>query len=319
MSSIKLLVPLAVGLAVGAVGTVLVLQSMPPQKGSAEEQVVKLEADLKKSNNRVATLEAADPKGRRRPGRTLADGARNLAEDFRAGRPVTPDDLFRATQPLIRDIEPFFGMMRTKDLQRQTDAQVGELARKYSLTTAQQESLKKLFAQNAADEAKRYTALMTQEGIKLEDLTRAIADSHLDQGLEGFMQNHLSKEKLTSFKADQMQEKVSKVQQEADMKVTRLDNIVHLDETQRGQVFGVMARSAQGFDPTMRFEGMGTETSSLPAGKSRQDAVLSVLRPDQRKTYEAEQDKRRDEAQKEVESMGLSLPADWNSLDHLDF
>ena len=319
MSSIKLIIPLAIGLAVGAVGAILVLQSMPPKEGTAEEQVVKLEADLKKSTNRVATLEAADPHGRRRPGRTLADGTRNLAEDFRAGRPVTPDDLFRATQPLIRDIEPFFGMMRTKELQRQTDAQVGELARKYSLTTAQQESLKKLLGQNAADDAKRYTALMTQEGIKLEDLTQAMTDSHLNDGLDSFMQNHLSKEKLATFKSDQMLEKVGKVQQEADMKVTRLANIVQLDETQRGQVFGIMARSSRDFDPTMQFEGMGTETAALPAGKSRQDAVLSVLRPDQLKTYQTEQAKRREEAQKEMESMGLSLPADWSPLDHLDF
>jgi hypothetical protein len=319
MSSIKLLVPLAIGLAVGAIGSILILESMPPREGSAEEQVVKLEADLKKSKNRVTTLEAADPQGKRRPGRTLSDGARNLAEDFRAGRPVTQDDLFRATQPLLRDIEPFFNMMRTKDLQRQTDAQVGELARKYSLTAAQQESLKKLLGQNAVDEAKRYTALMTQEGIKLEELTRALADSHLEKGLEGFMQNHLSREKLATFQSDQMADKVNKVQQEADMKVKRLDDIVRLDETQRGQVFGVMARGARDFDPTMRFEGMGTETSALPPGKSRQNAVLSVLRPDQLKAYEAEQTKRRDEAQKEVESMGLTLPADWNSLDHLDF
>lgn len=319
MSSIKLFVPLAVGLAIGTVGAILVLQSMPPKEGSAEEQVVKLEADLKKSANRVATLEAADPHGKRRPGRTLADGARNLAEDFRAGRPVTPDDLFRATQPLIRDIEPFFAMMRAKELRRQTDAQVGELARKYSLTAAQQESLKKILNQNAADEAKRYTGLMTQEGITLEDLTRAAADSHLDQGLDTFMQTHLGREKLATFKSDQMLEKVSKVQQEADMKVTRLDDMVQLDDTQRGQVFGIMARGARDFDPTMRFEGMGTETSALPAGKSRQDAVLSVLRPDQLKTYKTEQAKRRDEAQKEMEAVGLSIPADWNSLDHLDF
>lgn len=319
MSAIKLITPLAVGLCIGAVGAILVLQSMPPPKDSAEERVVKLESDLKKANNRVVTLEAADPQGRRRPGRTLADGARNIAEDFRAGRPVTPDDIFRATQPLVRDIEPFFVMMRTKDLQRQTDAQVGELARKYSLTTAQQESLKKLLGQNAVDEAKRYTGLMAQDGTKLEDVVRFAADSRLDQGLDGFMQNHLSKEKFTTFKSDQMLEKVTKVQQEADLKVTRLDNIVQLDEGQRGQVFGIMARSARDFDPTMRFEGIGTETSALPPGKSRHDAVLSVLRPEQLKIYQTEQAKRHSEAQKEMESMGLSLPADWNSLDHLDF
>ncbi|MES2437737.1 MAG: hypothetical protein V4584_01635 [Verrucomicrobiota bacterium] len=319
MPSIKSIIPLAAGLTIGTVGAILFIQSMPPTEGSAEEKVVRLEYELKKSNNRLAALEAADPHGRRRPGRTMADGARNLAEDFRAGKPVTPDDLFRATQPLIRDIEPFFGLMRTRELQRQTDAKAGELARKYSLTEAQQETLRKLLDQNAVDEAKRYTALMAQEGTRLADVTKATADIRLDNGLEQFMQNTLSGEKLAAFKSDRMLEKVGKVQQEADMKVTRLDTIVSLDETQRGQVFGMMARGARDFDPAMQFEGMGTDTSALPPGKSRQDAVLSVLRPEQLKAYEAEKAKRREEARKDMESMGLSLPADWSPLDHLDF
>ncbi len=101
------------------------------------------------------------------------------------------------------------------------------------------------------------------------------------------------------------------------MKVTRLDDIVHLKETQRGQVFGIMARGARDFDPTMRFEGMGTETSGLPLGKSRPDSVLSVIRPDPLNTYETEQTKRGDDGRKEMESMGPNVSADWSSLDHL--
>ena len=97
------LIPLVVGLAVGIAGAVLFLQSMPPKEGSAEERLAKMEVDLKKANNRVAALEAADPNGRRKPGRTLADGARGIAENFRDGKPVTPDDLFHAFQPFMRD------------------------------------------------------------------------------------------------------------------------------------------------------------------------------------------------------------------------
>jgi hypothetical protein len=319
MSPIKSLVPLAIGLTVGTVGAVLFLQSMPPKEGSAEEHVRALEVQLKKAENRVAALEGADPLGRKRPGRTTADGLRDIADDLRTGKPVTPDDVFRVMQPTIRNLAPLFERMRAKEIQRQTDAKAGELARKYSLTPSQQESLKKWLDQNAEEEAKRYTALISQEGTKMEDLSKAVTDVRVDNGLEQFMQNNLSGEKLAAFKSDQMLEKVGRVQQEADMKVTRLDNIVHLDETQRGQVFGMMARGARDFDPAMQFEGMGTDTSALPQGKSRQDAILSVLRPDQLQSYQTEQVKRRADAQKEMESMGLSLPADWSPLDHLDF
>ena len=230
---------------------------------------------------------------------------------------MSPDDVFRATQPLIRDLAPLFDRIRIRELQRQTDAKAGELARKYSLNPAQQESLKQWLDQNAADEAKRYTDLISQDGTRLEDLAKAATDIKLENGLEKFMERTLSADKLAAFKSDQMMDKVAKVQEEADRKVTRLDGIVTLDEAQRGQVFGVMARGAADFDPAMRFEGIGPDTGTL-AGKSKQDAILSILRPEQREAYEAEQEKRRTEAQKEMEAIGLTLPADWKSSDMLD-
>lgn len=313
------MISLVVGLAVGVTGAVLFIQSMPPKEGSAEERAGKLEVELKRANNRVAALEGADPHGRRRPGRTLADGARSIAENIRDGKPVTPDDVFRATQPLIRDLAPLFDRMRVRELQRQTDTKAGELARKYSLNAAQQESLKKWLDQKAADESKRFTDLISQQGTKLEDLAKASAEIRLDDGLEKFMEGTLGGDKLAAFKSDQMLEKVGKVQQEADMKVERLDGIVGLDETQRGQVFGAMARGARDFDPAMQFEGLGTDSAALATGQSKQDAILAVLRPEQREAYQAEREKRRSEARKDMEAIGLTLPADWDSLDHLDF
>jgi hypothetical protein len=130
------LFPLVTGLAVGIAGAVLFLQSMPPKEGSAEERVDKLEAELKKANNHVAALEGADPRGRRRPGRTTRDGMRRIFEDYKEGKPVTPDDLLHAMQPFLRDVSPLFDRIRVRDLQRQSDAKAGELARKHSLTKA---------------------------------------------------------------------------------------------------------------------------------------------------------------------------------------
>lgn len=310
---------LAIGLLVGGAGAILFSQSMPPKEGSAEERALKLEAELKTAKNRVAALEGADPHGRKRPGRTLKDGARGIFEDLRDGKPVTPDDVFRATQPLIRDLSPIFERMRAKEQQRKVDAMAGELARKYSLTESQQESLRKWLDQKAVDDAKRYTDLISQEGTKFEDIGKASYEFRLDDGLDQFMANTLSGDKLASFKSERMLEKVGKVQEEADMKVSRLDSVVGLDEAQRGQVFGVLARSSRDFDPTMQFEGLGTETGALTTGKSKQDAILSVLTPQQRESYQAEREKQRAAAQKEMEQIGLSLPADWSSRDQLDF
>jgi hypothetical protein len=312
------LLTLFVGLAVGIAGAILFSQSMPPKQGSAEERVAKLEFELKRANNQFAALEGADPSGRKRPGRTLGDTARGIAENIRDGKPVTPDDVFRATQPLIRDLAPLFDRIRVRELQRQSDAKAGEIARKYSLNPAQQESLKKWLDQNAADEAKRYTDLISQDGTRLEDLAKASNDIRVNDGLDNYMESTLQGEKLAEFKSTRMLEKVENVQREADMKVTRLDDIVGLDDTQRGQVFGVMARGAQDFDPAMQFEGLGTDTGALSSGKSKQEAILAVLRPEQRQAYEEERARKRIEAQKDMEAIGLTLPADFDSSDLLD-
>ncbi len=311
------IIPLIIGLVVGVAGAILFSQSMPPQEGSAEERVGKLEAELKSAHNRVASLEGGNSDSRRRPGQNVTDRLRSIAENLRDGKPVSPDDVFRATQPLIRDLAPLFDRIRIRELQRQTDTKAGELARKYSLNPAQQESLKEWLDQNATDEAKRYSDLISQDGTRLEDLAKASTDAKVENGLEKFMERTLSADKLAAFKSDQMLEKIEKVQQEADMKVTRLDGIVALDETQRGQVFGVMARGAKDFDPTMKFEGLGTDTLNTRA--SKQDAILAILTPEQRVVYQAEQTKRRAEVQKELEAIGLTLPADSTQHDLLDF
>lgn len=307
---------LAVGLCIGVTGAVLFQQSMPPKEGSPEKRIAQLEVELKRSTNRVAALEAADPNGRSRPGQSLQDGLRNIAQDIRDGRPVTPDDVFQATQPLIRDLSPLFDRMRIKELQRQSDTKSAELARKYSLTPSQQEALKQWFDQNAVDQAKAYSDLISQKGVKLEDIAKAATQVELNSGLDQFMESTLKGEKLAAYQSDRMLEKVERVQSEADLKVERLDGIVQLDESQRGQVFGIMARGSAYYDPAMQLEGLGTSTPMT--GKSKQDAVLAVLRPDQRQAYQAAQEKRRAEEQKELEAIGLTLPDDWSGFETFD-
>lgn len=316
--SIRPLIPLVIGLAVGGMGATLFRQSMPGAEGSPEERANKMEVELKRAQNRIAALEAADPQGRRKPGRTFADGARNIAEDIREGRPVSPDDIFRASQPLLRDLAPLFDRMRVKQQQQMIASMTGELARKYDLTAQQQESLKQWFEQKSAADAKRWSDLVAQDGTRLEDVMRASRDVRPDDGLDPVMEHILSGDKLTAFKTERMAQRAERVQQDADMRVQRLDTIVHLDDTQRDQVFGIMARASRDYDPAMKLEGMDGEIGAT-AGGDRQQAMLAVLRPEQRAAYQAEQQRQRDEAAKNMEAIGLTLPPTWDPLDGNDF
>ena len=115
-----------------------------------------------------------------------------------------------------------------------------------------------------------------------------------------------------------MTERANRVQHEADRMVQRLDSIVGLDDTQRDQVFGIMARGSRDYDPAMMIEGARGEIGTIPTG-DRMASMLAVLRPDQRAAFEAERQHRREEAMKDMEAIGLTLPPNWEMLDWLDF
>ena len=315
--SIRSLLPLAIGLIVGGVGATMFIQSMPGAAGSPEERANKLEIELKKAQDRIAVLDAKDSPRRTRPGSTFADKARNIAEDIRAGRPVNPDDIFRAAQPLLRDMAPLFDRMRLKQQRETVDRLTGELARKYDLTPEGRETLRKWFDWKVNMEAKRWTELMGTDGIRIQDMMRASKDVRVDEGLETVMAGVLPPEKLATFTTERKAERAQKVQQEADMKVQRLDSIVQLDDAQRERVFGIMARGSKDYEPTMKLEGANGEVGATPGG-DRQAAMLAILRPDQRAAYDTEQKRRRDEAAKNMEAVGLSLPTDWQMLDDRD-
>ncbi|MCW1921100.1 hypothetical protein OKA05_00955 [Luteolibacter arcticus] len=312
--ALKSAVPLVVGVAVGVMGATLFRESLTGAKGSPEEQVARLEVDLKKAENRLAAFE----EGRRPNGRTVKDGLRDIVDDLRAGRPVTPDDLLKLTKPLMRDLEPLLERMRVREEKNRIESMTGELARKYDLTGPQQEALKKWFEQKAEADAKAWSALMGSDSTTFEDMIRATHDVRPDEGLDGFMESQLSGEKLASFKTERMGERAERVQQEADRRVQRLDGIVKLDDQQRDQVFGIMARNSRDYDPAMQLEGIGGEIASTPGG-NRQDAMLAVLRPEQREAYESERQRQRQKAEEDLGQIGLSLPPNWDLLDDEDF
>lgn len=318
-SSLKSFVPLAVGLVVGGVGVSLFQQSLIGGENSPEQRAAKLETELKKAQNRIAALEDTDPLGRRKSHRTVKDSLADIKQRLKSGGPVTPDDAFRLFQPFVRDMSPIFERMRVRDQKHRVESMSGEFSRKYNLSTAQQESLKKWFDAKAEEKARDWTHLVTQEGVKMEDLAKASRDVRLDDaGLDAFMAGTLSGDKLTQFKTDRMNQRAERVQQYADSRTERLNSVVNLDAAQRDQVFGIMARKSGDYDPAMKLEGGAGEIGGAPAGNTR-DAVLSVLRPDQREVYQADARRRRDEAAKDLQAIGLSLPDNWDPLEAEEF
>ena len=152
----------------------------------------------------------------------------------------------------------------------------------------------------------------------MKDIMRAARDVRPDDGLDQFMERQLTGDKLAQFKTERMAEKAERVQQYADARTQRLDSIVKLDDAQRDQVFGIMARKSRDYDPALKLEGGAGEIGAAPSG-NQQQAILSILRPDQRSTWQEEMNHRREQAQKDMEAIGLSLPDNWDPMEMEDF
>ena len=168
------------------------------------------------------------------------------------------------------------------------------------------------------ENAKRYNDLLLQDGTRLEDLMMASRDTRPDDGLDEFMAKTLSGEKLASFQAERMVERAQRVQEHAYMKVERLDSIVALDADQRDRVFAIMARDSPDYDPAMTLEGAGGDTLTDNSDDTRQ-AMFSVLTAEQRTSFDAEMQHRREEAQEDMAAIGLSLPEGWDMLEMEEF
>lgn len=301
------------GLAIGAAAVILIRGSVPPPDGTPEARILSLENELRQTTLRLAKIDPAQARPDEDSGGTLSAGARAALDDLKAGRPVDLNHFYHAMKPVLRDLAPIFDNIRRKGERREFDRLAGEMSRKYNLSGPQQESLKQWMKERSERNAGIFKAVALAPGTRLDDLVKASQNVRHDDGLDAFMETQLQGESLDTFRRDRLTQRAERVQHEADWKVERLNQTVTLDETQKDQVFSIMARSSRDFDPQMQLEGVTTEAA--PASSTGRDAaIMAVLRPDQQASYHQWRDERRARTEQDMAELGLKMPDGWDAL-----
>lgn len=312
--SLRSIVPLVIGLAVGGLGVGLFQHSRPGEAGSPEKQIQHLESELQQARTRIAALEETRPRAARSPAQTAYDRGRAIAQRLRDGIPVSSDDLFRAAQPLLRDMSPLLERIVGQKFKRQSDSLMGELARKYDLNPNQQDTLQKWFSEKSRAGQKKWNDLISSDNTTYLQLVKLMrSNDRSDEGLDPVMEGLLQGPQLEAFKAERLEVRAQRVQFYADMQVQRINEIVRLDPAQTDRLFGIMAQSSPDYDSSIRLEGVTGEIA--PANLHPRDALKSVLRPDQLAKYEDDRDRRLLEASREMNELGVQLPADWDEFE----
>jgi hypothetical protein len=304
---------LVIGLAVGGLGVGLFQHSRPGEAGSPEKQIQHLESELQQARTRIAALEETRPRAARSPAQTAYDRGREIAQRLREGLPVSSDDLFRAAQPLLRDLSPLFERIAEQKFKQQADSLIGELARKYDLNPNQQDTLQKWFSEKSRADRKKWNDLISSDDTTYLQLVKSMRNDRTDEGMDPVMEGLLQGPQLEAFKAERLEERAQRVQQFADRQVQRINNIVRLDPAQTDRLFGIMAQSSPDYDASIRLEGSTGEIA--PANMHPRDALKSVLRPDQLAIYEEDRQRRSAEVLREMNELGVQLPADWDELE----
>jgi len=302
-----------IGLAVGGLGVGLFQHSRPGEAGSPEKQIQHLESELQQARTRIAALEETRPRAARSPAQTAYDRGRAIAQRLRDGIPVSSDDLFRAAQPLLRDMSPLLERIVGQKFKRQSDSLMGELARKYDLNPNQQDTLQKWFSEKSRAEQKKWNDLISSDNTTYLQLVKSMRNDRTDEGLDAVMEGLLQGPQLEAFKAERLEERAQRVQFYADMQVQRINEIVRLDPAQTDRLFGIMAQSSPDYDSSIRLEGVTGEIA--PANLHPRDALKSVLRPDQLSKYEDDRERRFMEVSREMNELGVQLPADWDEFE----
>ncbi len=308
-------IKMAVFVTIGAIGSTLFTRSLPPPEGTAQHEVFVLSGKLKASEKRIKALEDMNPDGSRKSFDS-GDAAKLLARRIASGETISVDDIWKATRPMMRDVFPLMNRLRLKDEKRRIDWRVGELTRKYNLDANQQATLKKLLLNQSEENAKLFQAELDNEAstmLTMNKLSRELRpDSNLDKNIEQVLQG----ENLKQYKQERLQQKAEAVQRDADYRMERMNQIVTLDENQKDQVFAIMARGSRDYDPTMKLEGIGTDSGSITSGADRTAALRAVLRPGQQFQLDEYMNTRRAEAEKDMAELNMTLPEDWDAIEY---
>lgn len=231
--------------------------------------------------------------------------------------PADLNTIFQQARPLLQSLGPMLDTMRRQGTKATADARIAEYSQKYGLSEDQQEAIRKWFDEKSEKEAEKGRGVINNPGSTLQDMIAAGRGQRPDDGLDDMMATVLNPEQHAAYHTDRLQERAGNVEKEANRRVSRLDGLVGLDEAQQDQVFAIMARSSADYDPAMQFEGLGSDAGVLSDGTSRDEAILAVLRPDQREAWEADRRRRREAAARNFEAMGLKAPDNLGIFERL--
>ena len=302
---------LVLGLVVGCAGGYLFSKSQRPAPGSIQDRLELAEQEAAKSSREARALKAYVER---------AEGSgsskfRQLARDLKDGKEVSFDDILGSAKPWMRQVAPVMERVRKVNEAKWVDARVSEWARNYTLTVGQRNELREHFKKRSEENAERITEVINSDQSGFVEFVQATENDWRDfEETNDLMEGFLKGEELEQFKEERLAKRVEAVQEEADRKLGRLDEIVTLNDEQQAELFRVMARGSEDYRPEVNPQDYRGATAPLDR-VARDAAINGALTPDQREALNEHRENQLRKVAEQWELYQLAPPKDFDLLE----
>ena len=302
---------LGVGLLVGGALGALYTKSLPPEEDSPEAKIEQLQFEVAKYERQMAAI-GVDLERRKD---TSKDRMRSIMEQIKNGEEVSLDDVADSMKPFLRDMRPLMMRMHEVTAQDWADAKVGEFSRKYDLSQAEKDGLKRVLEDQRIRHAERIQDIYEDDSSSFVEIARASDDRYTRlEDLSAELKPYLSATELADYQADIAEKRADYVQEDADRYLNRFDEIVELTPEQHEEAFAIMVRSSPDYRTGMDVEGLDPNAGRMEV-RARNEALSGILDQDQRRVWEERRRERRADAAEDLMRLGIALPNDWDLLD----
>jgi len=302
---------LVLGLVVGCAGGYLFSKSQRPPPGSIQDRLELAEQEAAKSSREARALKAYVER---------AEGSgsskfRRLARDLKDGKEVSFDDILGSAKPWMRQVAPVMERVRKVNEAKWVDARVSEWTRNYTLTVAQRNELRGHFKKRSEENAERITEVINSDQSGFVEFVQATENDWRDfEETNDLMEGFLKGEELEQFKEERLAKRVEAVQEEADRKLGRLDEIVTLNDEQQAELFRVMARGSEDYRPEVNPQDYRGAIAPLDR-VARDAAINGALTPDQREALNEHRENQLRKVAEQWELYQLAPPKDFDLLE----
>ncbi len=295
----RILLPLLTGITLGAAVVLLWHQAADERTRTA----LKLESDAK-----VAQLQ-----------NELAS-ARNEATTWQqrlaaAGVDDTPvkenvldiQRILNDARPLMKTLALMFGERRKEMSDRMIRDMASKLAEQMGLTEEQTEAMIAHFTALDAANFEKMKAMFDRK-LTIMDVFTVMNDTNPQKAMDAYVQQTMTPEQKASWENRKLETKAQQLERTANWKLERMSSSLKLDEAQKDQVFSILVKSNPDYDPSLGVEGVtGTTPDAADANAAplkEEDAIASVLRPEQMQDWSTYQKKQTAEKSRLTDAFG---------------